>query len=71
MIPLFEHYTIETLARRTGYSERYLLDLKEGSSKINPRFCRVVSQRLRRSEEELFGPTPQPEVASSEPPMLQ
>ena len=57
-IPLFDLYTLEILARRTGYTMRYLLDVATYPQKLNPRFRRICCQRLRRSEEELFGPPP-------------
>ncbi len=55
-LPIFRRYNIEEIARRTGYSERYLLGVKVGSFEANTRFRRLVSQFMNESEAELFGP---------------
>lgn len=61
--PLFKRYTIETLARRSGYNPHYLLWLQEHPEIISPLFRRRMAHRLRRTEEDLFGPP----LALSEP----
>ncbi len=52
---LFQVYTIEDLAEKTGYSVAYLTDLRNQPKRIRPRFKRVVAIALRKTEAELFG----------------
>ena len=52
--PLFERYSVETIARRTGYTYMWVLSLKEGKDPISPKFRRKVSIILHKPEEELF-----------------
>jgi len=52
--PLFDLYGLDELARLTGYSEVYLIALKQQPERIRPRFRLTVSRILGRSEAELF-----------------
>lgn len=52
---MFADYTIETLAGLTGYSETYLLAVKEGREPLTDRFRRTASIILKRPDAELFG----------------
>ena len=52
--PLFNDYTIDELHKRTGYSEVYLIEVKNGRI-LRPRFIKTVCGILNRSEAELFG----------------
>lgn len=53
--PLFSLFTLEEISRRTGYTERYLVDVKFGDTSITGRFRKVCSRILQRPEAELFG----------------
>ena len=55
--PVFEEYTFNDLAERTGYSIPYLYEFAVGRVPLKKRFKFVVSRVLQRSEEELFGPS--------------
>lgn len=60
-IPLFEQYSVSQLADLLGYSEMYLLYIKDGLQPVNRRFMDIASRILQRPKEELFGdfaPTP-------------
>ena len=53
--PIFQQYDISDLARRTGYAEAYLVNVKIGTNTAGRRFkinCRLA---LGKSEAELFG----------------
>lgn len=56
MLPLFKDYTIDDLHERTGYSEAYLVDIKQHPEKARPQFRRMVTKLLNRPLAELFGP---------------
>lgn len=60
-IPLFDTHSISWIAERTPYTEGYLLRVKEGRTKLTPRFKDTITMILRRPEAELFG---QPEEGS-------
>jgi hypothetical protein len=53
-VPLFEQYSIEDLARLAGYSEVYLVALKNQPERIRPRFRKTIAAILGRTEAELF-----------------
>jgi len=52
--PLFELYTMEDIADRTGYSLQYLLSVREGRKAANQRFRRTVCGILKRPDSMLF-----------------
>lgn len=58
--PIFRIYTISELHQLTGYSEVYLLDIRDGRQEARPMFRRVCSRILRKSEDELFSNTEGP-----------
>ena len=55
MLPLFKDYTIDDLHKRTGYSEAYLVDIKQNPKRANPQFRRMVARILNQPESDLFG----------------
>ena len=63
--PLFKLFTVEEIHRLTGYSEVYLLDIKQGRARANSRFRRVCSAVLQRPESELLGGDASPSPTSS------
>lgn len=52
--PIFEHYDTTELHRKTGYSEAYIVDVKNGRRTANPKFRKMCAAVLRRPEAELF-----------------
>ena len=52
--PLFAKYTVEKLRDLTGYSLRYLVDIKEGRQPATPTFRRYVVAVLGLRESRLF-----------------
>ena len=53
--PLFQRYTIDELSRRLGYSDGYLVFIKNGYRMPSKRFKTTVCAVLNQSEVELFG----------------
>ena len=53
--PIFKQFDISELARRTGYAEMYLVNVKQGKDSPNRRFKINCCLALGKSEAELFG----------------
>ena len=64
--PIFREYDISDLARRFGYTELYLVNLKDGQKPITPRFRAYCAAILRRPESELFAPAAEPAAQDAE-----
>lgn len=54
MHPIFESYTVDELARRTGYSEYYILQVRDGTKPLTKPFRRLCAAVFQRPEAELF-----------------
>ena len=52
-------YDVSELARLTGLSEGYIVNVKRGTIPASPRFRRWCVLGTGRTEEELFGPDPE------------
>lgn len=53
--PMFAFFGLDIIAARTGYGYAYLVAIMNGTHPANPRFRRICSERLGKSEAELFG----------------
>lgn len=51
--PIFREYRVSDLAELTGYSESYLVNIKDGA-RARPMFRDKISRILRRPQSELF-----------------
>ena len=56
VLPIFEKFSIGELAERLGYTESYLVMLKDGYRKPPRRFKLTAAGILNRPVAELFGP---------------
>lgn len=52
--PLFERWDISAIARRTGYREVYLIQLREGYIPLSKLFRHKVAAIFHKLESELF-----------------
>lgn len=55
--PIFERYTINSLARRLGVTEAYIVAMKDGYKPVGRLFRRRAALILRKDESELFLPS--------------
>ena len=55
VLPIFQEYTIEELARRLGDTEIYIAQLKAGQKPIRPKFKIKAAGVLNRTSIDLFG----------------